>query len=162
MPFLSFATLLTNCTPGSGTFPLGTTAVSCNATDASGNSNSCGTSVTVVDTTKPMVSCVQSVNPSGMNVPKASNTNQDGFYRVSAGDNCGGATTIKIGTNTVANGETIKITQTPGKSGVRLVNTMGPLAIKHCQVGPGDAVITATDGSGNTSDSAEKPNECFD
>jgi len=30
------------------------------------------------------------------------------------------------------------------------VNTMGKPGIKHFQVGPGDAVIMATDGSGNT------------
>jgi len=56
-----------------------------------------------------------------------------------------------VGSFVLANGETIKITQTPGKSGVTFVNTMGPAAIKHFQVGPGDAVLTATDGSGNSS-----------
>lgn len=45
--------------------------------------------------------------------------------------------------------ETIKLTQTPGRSGVSLVNTMGLEQIRHFQVGPGDAVITATDGAGN-------------
>jgi len=54
-----------------------------------------------------------------------------------------------IGSYTLANGETIKITQTPGKSGVTFVNTMGPEQIKHFQVGHADAVITATDGSRN-------------
>jgi hypothetical protein len=102
--------------------------------------------VTVVDITPPLVSCVESVNPSHKNVPQAKN--EDGFYKVSAGDNCA-SPVIKIGSFTLASGETIKITQTPGKSGVRLVNTMGKAAIKHFQVGPNDAVITATDGSGN-------------
>jgi hypothetical protein len=139
----------TSCVPPSGSsFPLGTTAVTCNAVDDSKNSSSCSSSVTVVDTTKPVVSCVESVNPSGKNVPKASNTNEDGFYKVSASDICT-TPVIKIGSFTLASGETIKITQTPGKSGVRLVNTMGKPAIKHFQVGPNDAVITATDGSGN-------------
>ena len=40
------------CSPSGGTFPLGTTPVSCSATDGSGNSSSCSSSVTVVDTTK--------------------------------------------------------------------------------------------------------------
>lgn len=129
----------------------GSASSTCSATDTSNNSSSCGTTLTLIDNTPPTVSCVESVNPSGKNVPKASNTNQDGFYKVSGGDNCSGATTITLGGIPLANGETIKITQTPGKSSVTFVNTMGPLAIKHFQVGPGDAVITATDGSGNTS-----------
>ncbi|MBI2985836.1 MAG: DUF642 domain-containing protein [Deltaproteobacteria bacterium] len=140
----------TSCTLGSGSYPVGTTSGTCTATDGSGNTSSCGTTVTVQDTTPPTVSCVESVNPSGKNVPKASNTNQDGFYKVSGSDICS-APTIKIGSYVLASGETIKITQTPGKSGVTFVNTMGPAAIRHFQVGPGDAVITATDGSGNSS-----------
>jgi cysteine-rich repeat protein len=140
----------TSCTLGSGSYPLGTTNGTCSANDGSGNSSSCNVSVTVVDTTAPTVSCVESYNPSTKNVPKASNTNQDGFYKVGASDICS-TPVIKIGSFTLANGETIKITQTPGKSGVTYVNTMGPAAIKHFQVGPGDAVITATDGAGNSS-----------
>jgi hypothetical protein len=135
------------CVPPSGSsFPLGTTAVICNATDASGNLSSCSSSVTVVDSIAPTVMCVQSVNPSDKNVPKASN--EDGFYKVSASDICT-TPVIKISSFTLVSGETIKITQTPGKSGVSLVGTLGKLAIKHFQVGPNDAVITATDGSGN-------------
>lgn len=137
------------CTPPSGLFPIGMTAVSCSATDGSDNSASCSTKVTVVDTTKPTISCVESVNPSGKKVPTASNTNQDGFYVVGASDVCDSTPNITFGGIPLANGETIKITQTPGKSGVRFVNTMGPLKIKHFQVGPLDAVIAATDGSGN-------------
>ena len=47
----------TICTPPSGsTFPFGTTAVSCGATDTSGNSAaSCVSSATVVDTTPPSI-----------------------------------------------------------------------------------------------------------
>jgi flavin reductase (DIM6/NTAB) family NADH-FMN oxidoreductase RutF len=42
------------CSPGSGsTFPLGTTTVTCSATDAHGNAGTASFSVTVVDTTKP-------------------------------------------------------------------------------------------------------------
>jgi len=137
----------TSCLPASdSTFPLGTTQVGCSATDGSGNPSSCDSSVTVVDTTAPTVSCVASVNPSDKKVP-ASN-NQDGFYTVGASDLCS-MPVIMLGSFTIANGETIKITQTPGKAGVTFVNTMGPAAIRHFQVGPGDAVVTATDGSGN-------------
>jgi hypothetical protein len=44
------------CTPPSGsTFPLGKTPFTCNAKDASGNTNSCSSKVTVQDTTPPKV-----------------------------------------------------------------------------------------------------------
>jgi len=49
---------------------------------------------------------------------------------------------------TLNDGETIKITRPAGKSGVTLVNTMGPDAIKHFHVGP-DARIEAIDAAGN-------------
>jgi hypothetical protein len=136
--------------PGAGLFPLGTTTVSYSATDTSNNNASCTSTITVVDTTAPSVSCTPSVNPSGSHVPAASNTNEDGFYKVGSADACT-ATVITIGGHTLASGETIKITQSPGKSGVKFVNTMGPAQIRHFQVGPGDAVVTATDGSGNSS-----------
>jgi hypothetical protein len=45
-----------NCTPPSGsTFPLGATAVTCSATDAAGNTGSESFTITVVDTTAPVV-----------------------------------------------------------------------------------------------------------
>ena len=106
--------------------------------------------MTVVDRELPTLSCVESVNPSTKNVPKASKVNEDGFYQVSAGDNCM-PPTIELGGFILADGETIKLTQTPGQSGVRLVNTMGAGEIRHFQVGSGDALITATDGAGNVS-----------
>jgi hypothetical protein len=44
-----------NCAPGPGTFPFGTTQVTCSATDANGNKSQASFSVTVEDTTKPVV-----------------------------------------------------------------------------------------------------------
>lgn len=137
--------------PSAGTYPIGTTTVTYTATDGVGLTASCPATITVVDTTPPVATCVESVNPSGKNVPGAKN--EDGFYKVGGTDACTStsAVGVKLGTYVLLQGETIKITQTPGKSGVRFVGTMGPLAIRHFQVGPGDAVITVTDGSGNTS-----------
>ena len=48
-----------NCDPDSGSlFPLGPTSVTCTATDESGNSSSCDFTVTVQDTTDPVISSV--------------------------------------------------------------------------------------------------------
>ncbi len=55
-----------------GGFPLGTTPVTCTATDASGNSNACTFNVVVRDTTPPRVHCenlsVTTSNPAGERV----------------------------------------------------------------------------------------------
>ncbi|MCJ7558643.1 MAG: HYR domain-containing protein, partial [Gammaproteobacteria bacterium] len=51
-----------SCTPASGsTFPLGTTAVTCTAGDAAGNSASTGFKVTVVDTTVPSLAAIANI-----------------------------------------------------------------------------------------------------
>ncbi|HEY3099221.1 MAG TPA: HYR domain-containing protein [Methylomirabilota bacterium] len=146
------ATATDNCVvaavscPGSGaSFPVGTTTVGCTATDTSHGSSACTTTVTVVDTTPPVVTCVAGVNPSGENVPA---DDAAGFYTVSARDRCGAAT-LSFGGVTLNDGETIKITRPAGKLGVTLVNTMGPAEMKHFQVGA-DARIEATDAAGNT------------
>lgn len=48
-----------SCIPVSGfTFPLGSTLISCVATDGSGNSSNCETTVTVKDTTPPLISAI--------------------------------------------------------------------------------------------------------
>jgi hypothetical protein len=131
-------------------YALGSTLVTLTVSDNRGGVSSCTGTVTVVDITAPAVSCTPSVNPSGDNIPSASKTNEDGFYLITASDGCG-APTVTLGGIALASGETIKLTQSPGQSGAALVNTMGPLNIKHFNVGPNDAVITATDGSGNVS-----------
>jgi uncharacterized repeat protein (TIGR01451 family) len=46
------------CSPPSGSFfPVGTTTVTCTASDASGNSATCSFTVTVTDTEKPTIAC---------------------------------------------------------------------------------------------------------
>lgn len=50
------STMVVDCQPGAGsTLPLGSTVVSCTATDSSGNQAAAGFSVTVVDTTPPEI-----------------------------------------------------------------------------------------------------------
>ena len=137
------------CSHASGqTFPLGPTVISCSATDDAGNTVRGSFVVTVVDRTAPTGACVESFNPSTKNIPKAHKVNEDGFYMVSGSDAISTPVTIKIGSYTLLNGETVKFTQSPGKTGVTFVNMMQ--GIRHFQVGPGDPVVTITDGAGNT------------
>ena len=70
------------------------------------------------------------------------------FYTVSASDDCGGATSLKLGSFMLSSGETIQIEQT-GRPGVRMINTTSNDSVKHFQVGKGEAMIVATDASGN-------------
>ena len=122
----------TNNAPAS--FGVGETLVTWTAGDVSGNHATAVQIVTVHDTVPPTVSCV-ATNPTGSS------------FRVSATDACG-APTIRLGTYVLATGEIVKIEQT-GQPGIRLVNDVKSGAIRHFQVGKGEAVITATDGSGN-------------
>ena len=116
-------------------FQVGATPVTWTARDASGNAATATQTVTVHDLTLPAVACV----PAGA---------QGGTFQVSTSDACAGAPTIRIGSYVLADGERIKIDET-GQPGVHLINDVGPNQIRHFHVGKGEAVITATDGSGN-------------
>ena len=78
------------CTPASGsTFPKGTTTVNCTATDGAGNTAMCSFTVTVNDTTPPIIMCPA-------NVTKPNDPNQCGaavtYPNPTMSDNCPGAT----------------------------------------------------------------------
>jgi Thrombospondin type 3 repeat len=120
-------------------FRLGTTVVTWTASDVSGNHATATQNVTVIDTVAPTVSCVRS-SPVG------------GGFTVVSTDACS-APTIRLGTFVLANGEEIKIEET-GRTGITLVNVVGEARTKHFQVGKGEAVITATDTSGNVASAA--------
>ena len=146
----------TSCPASGSTFPLGITSVSCSATDDSGNSNSCNSSVTVRDTTAPKVSCVPVPRVKKWHHDKDRDDDKEkfkhGFFQVSASDICS-AFTITLGRTELVNGEIIKITPT-ARPGVRLVggddddDDRGP-SIRRFRVGPGEAVIKAKDAAGN-------------
>ena len=81
--------------------------------------------------------------------PSCTATNPPGrSFRVAAGDNCAGPTSLKLGSFSIGNGEVIQIQET-GKPGVRLINTVSADKIRHFQVGKGEALIVATDAAGN-------------
>ena len=116
-------------------FPVGKTAVTWTATDASGNQATASQLVTVVDTVAPTVSCL----PEGR---------LGGTFRVTAIDACTSTPIIRLGNFDIADGEAIQIDEVD-KPGVTLVGTVGPDKIRHFYVGKGEAVIFATDPSSN-------------
>jgi len=111
------------------------------------------------DTTPPVASCVPTTNPSGNNIPPAGNNpksgqNPDGFYELVATDDVDPNPDITVsdtGSSFVAgpyaDGTKIKLTQAPGaKPNVK----PRPGVIDWHITIKGDAVMTATDGSGNS------------
>ena len=111
------------------------------------------------DTTPPAVACRPTTNPSGNNIPPAgsnpkSGQNPDGFYVLLAIDDVDPNPDITVsdtGSSFVAgpyaSGTKIKLTQAPGaKPNVK----PGPGEIDWHITLKGDAVVTATDGSGNS------------
>ena len=115
-------------------FFVGSTLVTWTAHDVPGNTSTTFQTVTVIDTTPPDVSCV-ATNPTG------------NAFLVTAIDHCGPAV-IRLGTFVLAQGEVVQIQET-GQPGVRLVNDISSDGLRHFLVGKGEAVITATDASGN-------------
>jgi len=82
--------LAATCTPASGaTFPFGTTTVQCRATDAHGNTGSASFTVTVSDTTKPVITV-----PPNASVPAASAAGASFSFTASARDEVDGALAV--------------------------------------------------------------------
>jgi Thrombospondin type 3 repeat len=115
-------------------FKVGPNIVTWTATDAKSRTASATQTVTIVDTTPPTVYCTPT-NPTGSS------------FRVSAYDICTLSPVIRLGNVVLTDGETIMINET-GQPGVRLHNVLAG-GIKHFHVGRGEAVVTATDESGN-------------
>ena len=130
--------------------------VSLTVTDEAGLSDSCESEITVVDNMVPTVSCVPGPNPAG-NIPSANN--QDGFFTISAGDNCEdsilGDVTIKVidevsGTSYVGpwdpEGTNIKYVQAKGG---RPDQKNGPGVVDYKIKGKDNKLmVVVTDGSG--------------
>jgi hypothetical protein len=148
--------LTPTCNPPSGSvFPLGSTLVTCTATDAAGNTGSDTAIMTVVDTRAPETACVQTTNPSRTNVPPAKNP--DGFFELLAVDIVDVDPDIIIHDSAdpalefgpFPSGTTIKLTQAPGAPQSQ---TPGAGDIDwHIRL-KGHALLVATDFSGNESD----------
>jgi hypothetical protein len=147
--------LTPSCNPSSGsTFPIGSTTVTCTATDSHGNTGSASFTVTVVlvDTTPPTFQNVpadmkvEATGPSGSVVTYTTPTATDDSDGPIALVTCAPASgsTFPLGTTTV----TCSATDSHGNTGtvlftVQVVDTTPP----HLIV-PGDASVYASSGSG--------------
>ncbi|HKP86800.1 MAG TPA: HYR domain-containing protein, partial [Blastocatellia bacterium] len=80
------------CNPPSGsTFPVGTTTVTCTATDASGNTATCAFTVKINDTQPPVITCPPNITAIPANVNDACTVVN---FTTTASDNCAGMVVI--------------------------------------------------------------------
>jgi hypothetical protein len=126
------AVTITNDAPA--VFHAGLNVVTWTGVDGKGRTGTATQNVTVNDTTPPTVSCT-AVSPQGNS------------FIVRADDICG-EPIIRLGSFVLNDGEQIKIEET-GQDGVRFINLVGG-GYRHFHVGKGQAIVTATDSSGNT------------
>ena len=141
-----------SCTPASGsTFPLGATTVSCTATDAHGNHGAASFTVTVTDTTGPVVTV-----PANASVEATSATGAAFSFSASAADAIDGAVAVSC---TPASGSTFPLgattvsctaTDAHGNHGaasftVTVTDTTGPVVTV-----PANATVEATSATGAT------------
>jgi uncharacterized repeat protein (TIGR01451 family) len=154
----------TTCTPASGSqFALGTTTVSCTATDAAGNSSSCSFTVTVTDTQPPTITCPASIT-------KSNDANQCGavatYSNPTVTDNTPGATAtcspasgsfLPVGTTTVTctatdsagNHSTCSFTITVKDTQAPVINCPANVSVSNA---PGTCSATVNPGVATASD----------
>jgi len=150
-----------SCDIPSGTvFPVGTTKVTCAATDTSSNRTTCTFTVTVEDREGPLVACQPAPNPSGKNIPVAganpsSGQNPDGYYELLAKDNCDPAPLIYVydtASSFVAgpfhSGDIVKLRQNPGGTPTFAPGNPPIAAEIHLN---GEGLAYGTDADGNVS-----------
>ena len=156
------------------TVQLGTTTFTLVVNDGVLDSKPDTVDITVVDTTAPVVRCVESVNPNGNNVPgknrgnngKPKGVNPDGFYQLFAKDACDPDLEIRVGCRGCAgqypgtlpfgpfpSGIVIKFTEAPGATpSIKKIGSPaqgGATAVTWHITLPSEPVVFATDASGN-------------
>jgi hypothetical protein len=124
------AVSITNDAPSA--FHAGLNVVTWTGVDGKGRTGTATQNVTVNDTTPPTVSC-SAVSPQGNS------------FIVHADDLCG-PPVIRLGTFVLNDGEQIKIEET-GQDGVTFIDLVA--GFRHFHVGKRQAIVTATDSSGN-------------
>lgn len=148
--------------------PLGTTTITLIVNDGIVDSEEPDfVVIEVVDTTPPEVSCVESVNPHGNNIPGENRSdnavskgkNPDGFYQILSEDICDAEPEIYVGTSDnprifgpLTSGIVIKFTEAPGaKPSMKKIgsaNGQAGAVTWHITL-PADPVITVIDDAGN-------------
>lgn len=130
-----------SCTPASGSpFPLGTTTVTCTATDGVNpvNKASCSFTVTVVDKTPPTLSVPQKVEVCTLTVSNGS-CSAAARYSVSATDNCDSANAITIECSPVSGSifplGTTTVTCTATDAHLNKSSSSFPVIVNDCSVG---------------------------
>ena len=139
---------------------LDTIIASVTLADPTGTTDTEQVTKTWEDATAPVVTCTPTTNPSGRNVPPAgsnprSGQNPDGFYVLTASDAVDPNPAISVGdtgssfvAGPYASGTKIKLVQAPGAT----PNVRPGAGVIDWQITlKGDASITVSDGSGNTS-----------
>lgn len=116
------------------------------------------------DTVAPASACVEAVNPSGKNIPRANNQNEDGFYELLGRDAEGPVELFVTDSETgvvfgpFPSGTVMKYTEangaTPSIKAMGSKNGKGATAVDYKIKGQGDAILTAVDGAGNVSEGA--------
>lgn len=140
---------------------LGTDTITASVTlaDPSGATDTEDVTKDWVDTTPPVPACTPTTNPSGNNVPPAGNNpksgqNPDGFYELTATDLVDDNPEITV-SDTIPS-----FVAGPYESGTKIKLVQAPGATPNAKPGPGvidwhitlkgDAIVTATDASGNS------------
>jgi trimeric autotransporter adhesin len=139
---------------------LGTDTIQACFTDSQGTKSCASATKSWGDVTPPQVACAPTTNPSGQNVPQAGNNpnsgqNPDGFYVLTAVDAVDPNPLITLADSGSSatfgpfrSGTKIKLTQAPGSTPNEKPGA-GDIDF-HITI-KGDALVTATDASGNTS-----------
>jgi hypothetical protein len=143
------------CVPASGsTFPLGTTEVSCSATDTAGNEAQGSFNITVVDTTPPTIDSHADVGPIEATGPSGAAVSYTAPATHDLVDGDGVATCAPASGSTFALGDTTVTCNatdahgnaaTPTTFKVTVVDTTPPTIDSHADVGPIEA--TGLDGA---------------
>src|SRR5206468_800605 len=150
------------CDPPDGsTFPVGTTTVTCQATDGTNVVAQCTFSVTVTDCEAPQAACRPAPNPGDKKIPVAgknpsSGQNPDGYYQLLSRDNCDGSPKMYVQDTASTflagpfnNGDIVKLSQ--NKGGTPHSDPGTPPVVAHIHLN-GDAWVYAADADGNISD----------
>lgn len=132
-------TVAVMCAPSTGsTFAIGMSTVTCTAQDRAGNLATRSFSISVRDTIPPAVACTPAIRK-----------HMRGLFQP-IGSDAVGPLSLTIGAYSLKSGDLIKLSFTK-KKGVVEVGLKRKDGIRRFRVGPADAFILATDGSGNSS-----------